>query len=206
MVFESSMKLGEEEITDEIDAEHLIQEDSDENKERSATAIDDMNNNKATVELDMQVNVNQTDELDRINNGKQVEVEDDSEPEEIEMSVTLKLSNKAKASLRADIMGRSSYLKDDLSVTIPLDISENMKVTIEDYGSEKPLPHYGLNRPNADYFTSSLHMRNMNIIVHKCQLYNSVKLNILIGLLLNMFIVKSKQISCFFNSNSFLGV
>ena len=103
-------------------------------------------------------------------------------------------------------MGRSSYLKDDLSVTIPLDISENMKVTIEDYGSEKPLPHYGLNRPNADYFTSSLHMRNMNIIVHKCQLYNSVKLNILIGLLLNMFIVKSKQISCFFNSNSFLGV
>ena len=96
MVFESSMKLGEEEITDEIDAEHLIQEDSDENKERSATAIDDMNNNKATVELDMQVNVNQTDELDRINNGKQVEVEDDSEPEEIEMSETLNFQTKPK--------------------------------------------------------------------------------------------------------------
>ena len=33
-------------------------------------------------------------------------------------------------------------------------------------------------------------------VLPKCQSYNSFKLNILIGLLLNMFIVKSKQISC----------
>ena len=48
--------------------------------------------------------------------------------------------------------------------SVPKTVVANLSVTIEDYGSENPLPHYRLNRPNADYFNSSIHLRNMNII------------------------------------------
>ena len=47
-------------------------------------------------------------------------------------------------------MKRSGNQSSTFSKTISEDISRNMDITIEDYGSEKPLPHYGLNRPNAD--------------------------------------------------------
>ena len=84
--------------------------------------------------------------------------------EKVSSSVTLKLSQKAKDSIKAALMKRSGNQRSNFSKTISKDIIRNMDITIEDYGSEKPLPHYGLNRPNADYFNSSIHLRNMNII------------------------------------------
>ena len=84
--------------------------------------------------------------------------------EKVSSSETLKLSQKAKDSIKEALMKRSGNQRSTFSKTISEDISRNMDITIEDYGSEKPLPHYGLNRPNADYFNSSIHLRNMNII------------------------------------------
>ena len=81
-----------------------------------------------------------------------------------EKSETLKLTQQAKDSLRARLMKRTVNQRDSFAQTVPESISRDLAVTIEDYGSEKPLPHYGLNRPNADYFNSSIHLRNMNII------------------------------------------
>ena len=81
-----------------------------------------------------------------------------------EKSETLKLTEKAKDSLRACLMKRTVNQRESFAQSVPEAVSRDLAVTIEDYGSEKPLPHYGLNRPNADYFNSSLHLRNMNII------------------------------------------
>ena len=80
------------------------------------------------------------------------------------ISKTLKLSQKAKDSLKADLKKRTVDQRSKFAKTISKEVSQKMIVTIEDYGSEKPLPHYGLNRPNADYFNSSIHLRNMNIV------------------------------------------
>ena len=62
------------------------------------------------------------------------------------------------------IMTRTVLQREFYGKSVPKTVVGNLAVTIEDYGSEKPLPHYGLNRPNADYFNSSIHHSNMNII------------------------------------------
>ena len=108
---------------------------------------------------------NKDSDRDEAGELENVEAIENIEPiKNVEVSETLKLSMKAKNALRADILKRSAFQKDDPSEILPTEICKNLKVTIEDYGSEKPLPHYGLNRPNADYFNSSIHLRNMNIM------------------------------------------
>ena len=71
------------------------------------------------------------------------------------------MSKKAKESIIARLSKRTGSKRAEFAKTIPENVAKSLDVTIEDYGSEKPLP---LNRPNADYFNSSLHLRNMNII------------------------------------------
>ena len=93
-----------------------------------------------------------------------MENEKDDTHDNDEMSETLKLTKKAKDSLRAFVMKRTVNQRESFAQSVPEAVSRDLAVTIEDYGSEKPLPHYGLNRPNADYFNSSIHLRNMNII------------------------------------------
>ena len=74
-------------------------------------------------------------------------------------SETLKLSKHAKECMKLRLMERTVILREIFAQSVSENISNNLAITIEDYGSEKPLPHYGLNRPNADYFNSSIHLR-----------------------------------------------
>ena len=88
---------------------------------------------------------------------------EEKEPE-LGKSMTYKLTKKAKDSLKEVLLRRTENKRVAPAEAVSKDIINSLDITIEDYGSEKPLPHYGLNRPNADYFNSSLHLRNMNII------------------------------------------
>ena len=76
---------------------------------------------------------------------------------------TIKLSVKAKVSIKAVLKKRTGREGSKYARTIAEDTSKSLDLTIEDYGSKKT-PHYGINRQNADYFNSSLHLRNLNII------------------------------------------
>ena len=43
-------------------------------------------------------------------------------------------------------------------------VSRKMKVSVQDFGSGIPLPHYGANQPNHDYYASNLTLHNMNFV------------------------------------------
>ena len=61
-------------------------------------------------------------------------------------------------------MQRTGSKREQFAATINQDAVTRMDVEIEDYGQEKLLPSYKLKRPGADYFNSSLNIRNMNFI------------------------------------------
>ena len=107
--------------------------------------------------------LNSTDEV-KEDKEKEDKEKKDKEKKYEEKNETLKLSQKAKESLKLRIMTRTVLQRESYGKSVSKTFVSNLAVTIEDYGSEKPLPHYGLNRPNADYFNSSIHLRNMNVI------------------------------------------
>ena len=39
-----------------------------------------------------------------------------------------------------------------------------LRVTVQDFGSGIPLPYYGANQPNHDYFASNITLHNMNFV------------------------------------------
>lgn len=42
--------------------------------------------------------------------------------------------------------------------------ARKQRVTVHDYGSGIPLPHYGASQPNHDYYASNITLHNMNIV------------------------------------------
>ena len=43
-------------------------------------------------------------------------------------------------------------------------ISRKLRISVQDYGSGIPLPHYGATQPNHDYYASNLTLHNMNFV------------------------------------------
>ena len=43
-------------------------------------------------------------------------------------------------------------------------LGRKLKVTVEDFGSGIPLPHFGASQPNHDYYASNLTLNNMNFV------------------------------------------
>ena len=180
-IFEYTSSELYAEVDDEIFVEDNTENDAEErvSNENNVGRVSNENtvgrvSNKNTVEVSLENTVEEmTSNVEKVVQGDSGKVDDDKEssteePEpavvKVSCSNTLKLSQKAKDSLKEALRKRSGNQRSSFSKTIAGEISRNMDITIEDYGSEKPLPHYGLNRPNADYFNSSIHMRNMNII------------------------------------------
>ena len=75
-----------------------------------------------------------------------------------------KLTENAKSSLIRNLMNRTVSKRAEYAGTIDKDAVTKMDLEIEDYGQEKLLPSYKLRRPGADYFNSSLNIRNINFI------------------------------------------
>ena len=96
--------------------------------------------------------------------------EDYYKPNEIEdmkdtFTETYRLTKEVKNGLKDNIKNlMTGDQGGTFSETIANDITRSLSITIETYGSDTPLPHYGMNTPTSDYFNSSLHLRNMNII------------------------------------------
>ena len=118
----------------------------------------DLNSNYSLHDYQLGDNfvLNSTDEVkedeEKEDEVEEDEVEEDKEKEDKEKkdeekNATLKLSQKAKDSLKLRIMTRTVLQRESYRKSVPKTVVANLAVTIEDYGSEKPLPHYGLNRP-----------------------------------------------------------
>ena len=87
---------------------------------------------------------------------KEVEVENDNP--------VGTLTKIAKDALMTSMENRTGSKRNEFASTIGQAVVKKMDLEIEDYGQEKLLPSYKLRRPGADYFNSSLNIRNMNFI------------------------------------------
>ena len=74
------------------------------------------------------------------------------------------LTKIAKDALMTSMENRTGSKRNEFASTIGQAVVKKMDLEIEDYGQEKLLPSYKLRRPGADYFNSSLNIRNMNFI------------------------------------------
>ena len=74
------------------------------------------------------------------------------------------LTEKTKDALVKKINSRTVAKREEFAKTIDSNIVSKLQVEIEDFGQEKLLPSFRLRRPGADYFNSSLNVRNMNFI------------------------------------------
>ena len=121
-----------------------------------------------------QVNNNSGDALRKDENKEHMEVTDKDEEENLEQmennneaidrsSVKL-LTMRTKEALVRSIKERNVGKRDVFADTLDQNIVAKMDLEIEDYGQEKLLPSFKLRRPGADYFNSSLNIRNMNFI------------------------------------------
>ena len=90
--------------------------------------------------------------------------QDGDDGQEKSNSPIQKLTENAKNSLLKNLMERTVSKRAEYAGTINQDAVTKMDLEIEDYGQEKLLPSYKLRRPGADYFNSSLNIRNMNFI------------------------------------------
>ena len=84
--------------------------------------------------------------------------------QEKDSSPIKKLTQNAKNALIKNIMNRTASKRGEYAETIDKTVVTKMDLEIEDYGQEKLLPSFKLRRPGADYFNSSLNIRNMNFI------------------------------------------
>ena len=74
------------------------------------------------------------------------------------------LTKIAKDALMTSMENRTGSKRNEFASTIGQAVVKKMDLEIEDYGQEKLLPSYKLRRPGADYFNSSLNIRNMSFI------------------------------------------
>ena len=74
------------------------------------------------------------------------------------------LTKIAKDALMTSMENRTGSKRNGFASTIGQAVVKKMDLEIEDYGQEKLLPSYKLRRPGADYFNSSLNIRNMSFI------------------------------------------
>ena len=74
------------------------------------------------------------------------------------------LTKIAKDALMNSMQNRTVIKRNEFASTIDQAVVKKMDLEIEDYGQEKLLPSYKSRRPGADYFNSSLNIRNMNFI------------------------------------------
>jgi len=74
------------------------------------------------------------------------------------------LTEKTKDALVKKVNSRTVAKREEFAKTIDSNIVSKLQVEIEDFGQEKLLPSFRLRRPGADYFNSSLNVRNMNFI------------------------------------------
>ena len=104
----------------------------------------------------MQTKVSDWFIVTKIERKKEVEVEKDNP--------VGTLTKIAKDALMNSMQNRTVIKRNEFASTIDQAVVKKMDLEIEDYGQEKLLPSYKSRRPGADYFNSSLNIRNMNFI------------------------------------------